>query len=71
MTIQDALNHGFNKVKCDRKLKHATTEIGKISQIRENGISVDFGSGWNFWFWAKDGEDKRKRYMSWLTPINK
>lgn len=71
MTIQDALNHGFNKVKCDRKLKHAKSEIGTIAQIKPNGVSVDFGTGWNFWFWAKDSGDKRSKYMSWLTPIKK
>lgn len=33
------------------------------------GIGVDFGRGWDDWFYAEEGTDKRMKYMNQLEII--
>lgn len=59
----------FPTVEIDKPIKHHPNKIGKINQIRPDGVSVDFGAGWNKWFHAKHADDKRSHYMNELKPV--
>lgn len=58
------------KVKIDVKMRHATSDIGVIQEIKPNGIGVVFpGQKWNAWFWENDQNDNRTKCMSQLTFV--
>ena len=62
---------GFPKVKVDVKMKHATSDVGVINEIKPKGIGVKFpGQDWNAWFWAEDQNDKRTKCMNQLTFVD-
>lgn len=82
MTFEDLLKSCANgshlpNVSCSRALSASGRHvggIGKVTTIRDNpgykGCAATFTSG-NFevWFWADEGTDKRKHYMSELSII--
>lgn len=67
-----ACANGFIEVKSDIKPKYATSNIGKIVVIKDNGrhqgCSVQFpGMNWDTWFtYNPEGKDKRTLYMHQL-----
>lgn len=76
MTLKDVFEEAskigdFPMVKVETALKHFPSNIGKIVEIRKNGVGVDFGGKWNKWFWLTEGQDKRSHYMSELTFVDK
>lgn len=79
-TYNDILQHCskgfFPSVKIDVTLRHCTSNFGKVVVIKDEpdgfkGCAVRFeGMNWNTWFYANNGSDKRKHYISELTIIS-
>lgn len=48
--------------------------IGQITTIKDHngyrGITVRLKENYDHWFWAEDGNDKRKKYMLDLSLFN-
>ena len=59
---------GFPEVEVSTPVRHATSKIGKIVEIKTRGVAVLFPAmKWNTWFSWEDGVDKRSRYARELT----
>lgn len=65
------------KVKCNRFIKGAKSDVGQVVVIKQGtstagffGCAVDFpGLAWDTWFHETPGTDKRNHHMSELTFI--
>lgn len=72
MTIIDVLKAAaekekFPEVESKSLIRHAKSRKGVVTVIKSSGIAVRFeGMNYDKWFWEKESDDKRSKYMSQL-----
>jgi hypothetical protein len=77
MTFDDLLNstpNGLPMVKVDHDIRGATSRIGKVVVIKDNGrhrgCAVQFpGLNYDTWFSDSEETDARSKYMRQLTLL--
>ena len=68
--IESGKQQKFPKVVIEEKLKHASSNIGVINEIKPNGIGVRFPDmNWNAWFWFENQNDKRTKHTGQLKFV--
>lgn len=77
MTIEGLLQacgeqRDFSQVRIQTPVRNSKSTIGVVTQIKPSGCAVRFDDmSYDSWFWAIKGNDKRSKYMSELSIINK